>query len=452
MAEGGKDSRPVGGDERVGADGNSLWGQLSLGRGVLFREHIETPVRRVGRPDTPVLTSTRYDDHCTPGPSRLSTVEQGPDMSALITQLADQIGQSIAAKLQSEASRIIRPDAGGPEVSQPAEMTLSNVKLVMQSDAKEPPLFRGDGSDKFTVREWETLMSTYLRKKGFPLHEHSQEIQSRLMGKASDVVKVRLRNDPSIQHVQSPSLIFDILKHHFGEISCSTMPLADFYETQPAPGETAMDYWLRLNKAMDIVDECLQKRGRAVSDPQREVCLMFIQHCPDPCLANIFQLKSAEEWSACEIQEKLDESMRKRTRAAVLPYKLEVVTKTAHSQVSLSQPMTDVPVSSMDPVPAPAPVAPASDDAACMKRLVSLLDRMIMQQTQAPVRPRQMQNKSCKVCRGLDHSTVSHCRQDNLCLRCFAPGHWRNECPSRAQQGDHIQYRGSTQGSGPQGN
>ncbi|XP_066524972.1 uncharacterized protein [Hoplias malabaricus] len=71
-------------------------------------------------------------------------------------------------------------------------MTLSNVKLVMQHDAKEPPIFRSDSSDKFTFQEWENLMTLYLRKRSVLVHEHSHEILDRLMGKAGDVVKIKL--------------------------------------------------------------------------------------------------------------------------------------------------------------------------------------------------------------------------------------------------------------------
>ena len=210
--------------------------------------------------------------------ARFSKYEQGQDISALITHLADQIGQSIAAELQPEANDSRNTDSPErPKVNQPLEMSMSNVKLVMQSEAKVPPLFRVDGSDNFTVCEWEIhIMTTYLRKRGFPSHEHSQEIMSRLLGKVSDVVNIRLRNDSSIKHVQTPSIVYDSLKKHFGGMSCSNMPLADFYDTYAAPGESAMDYWICVNKAMDMVDVCLRKRGHAISDPSHEVCLMFI--------------------------------------------------------------------------------------------------------------------------------------------------------------------------------
>lgn len=71
---------------------------------------------------------------------------------------------------------------------------MTGVELVMQSEAKEPPAFRGDGTDKFSVHEWEDLMDTYLWKRGIPVLEHYNEILSRLMGKAKDIVRITLRS------------------------------------------------------------------------------------------------------------------------------------------------------------------------------------------------------------------------------------------------------------------
>lgn len=201
--------------------------------------------------DTPVLTSTRYVDRAMPSP-----INQNPDLSSLISEIAEKLGQSITAQLRSDNS------TNRSNSEQPAEMTLSNVKLVMQSDVKEPPIFRGDGSDKLTVQEWENIMSLYLRKRAIPTDEQSQEILDRLMGKAGDVVKIKLRNNTSADCTSKPRLIFDILKQHFSTISYSSMPLADFYNTLPMPSEDAMEYWIRLNKTMDVAKECLERRGR----------------------------------------------------------------------------------------------------------------------------------------------------------------------------------------------
>lgn len=65
--------------------------------------------------------------------------------------------------------------------------------------------------------------------------------------------------------------MFDILKQHFGDSVTSFMPLANFYDTKPCPTETAVDYWIRLNKAIDIAMEGLQKQGKTLDNPSCEV-------------------------------------------------------------------------------------------------------------------------------------------------------------------------------------
>lgn len=147
-----------------------------------------TPESRVAALDMPRLTSTQYVDRARP-----RHVEQDPDLDSLITQLAAKLGESIAAQLQYGKNKISTdiPD-------KPSHMSQSNVNFIMQSDAKEPPIFRGDGSDKFTIHEWENLMILYLKKQTVPFQEQSQEILARLMGKAEDVVRIKLCNNISI--------------------------------------------------------------------------------------------------------------------------------------------------------------------------------------------------------------------------------------------------------------
>lgn len=59
-----------------------------------------------------------------------------------------------------------------------------------------------------------------------------------------------------------------------------------------------MDYWIRLNKSIDVADEYLRRRDKSVEDSSAEVAMMFIHHCPDPTLAMSFQLKAPEQWTA----------------------------------------------------------------------------------------------------------------------------------------------------------
>ncbi|KAK0154899.1 hypothetical protein N1851_002791 [Merluccius polli] len=39
-----------------------------------------------------------------------------------------------------------------------------------------------------------------------------------------------------------------------------------------------------------------------------------------------------------------------------------------------------------------------------------------------------------QVCGDASHSTLMHCRKENLCLSCFAPGHWKRDCSRRGQR------------------
>lgn len=108
------------------------------------------------------------------------------------------------------------------------------------------------------------------------------------MGRAKDVIKIALRSNPSLKPKTNPRIVIDILKQHFSELTYSSMPLADFYGTLPVAGENAMEYWIRLNKAVDVADEGLRRQGRSIEDPTREVTQMFVKHCPDQSLYAIW--------------------------------------------------------------------------------------------------------------------------------------------------------------------
>lgn len=69
-------------------------------------------------------------------------------------------------------------------------------------------------------------------------------------------------------------------------------------------------YWLRLNNAVDITDECIRRQGRSVEDSGREVSIMFIKYCPDPILSKRLSIKAAEEWTTAEVQECIDSYQR----------------------------------------------------------------------------------------------------------------------------------------------
>lgn len=65
----------------------------------------------------------------------------------------------------------------------------------------------------------------------------------------------------------------------------------------------------------------------------------------------------------------------------------------------------------------------------------SILPVMVSQtQAKAPSFPTQpFRRRECRVCSSTDHSTVMHCRHENLCLWCFSPNHWKSNCPKQGE-------------------
>lgn len=510
---------PAASSEGAGVSEGEVFSDVGFGRGWFLRDEVRTP--RVGGLRTPRFCSTRVQvPRCElPTPQTASHVE----LSALISELANQIGQSIANQLQSDRGVTGSMSTESPKLEQRAsELNLSGVKLIMQSDVKEPPIFRGDSSDKYSVREWVEVVGVYLMKRNTPKHQQSQEILSKLMGRAKDVVRVTLRHNPTLDPIQTPDLIFDILKQHFGELSYSSMPMADFYNTKPLQREGVMEYWIRLNNAIDIAEECLKRQGRSVEDPGREVSMMFIKYCPDPVLFNRLSIRAAEEWSTSEVQERIDSFQRELRTCTQAGSQAPQRHAVSHTQTAISQQMerpqpvqvstashlSSVPPAAafgmasvsaltpqlsptaaqfipaptaaltprlpqvlISPHPAPVPAAQltqslaspsasqpglepvhrqpvpaptAAVDVDGMRTLLSLLDRMMTQQNvqvaaHAPAPPRQFapgpfHMRSCRVCGDTSHSTLMHCRRENLCLSCFTPGHWKRDCNRRGQR------------------
>ncbi|XP_041939064.1 uncharacterized protein LOC121700261 [Alosa sapidissima] len=257
-----------------------------------------------------------------------ATLHQITDMISL---LGSQIGESIAASLVSNGviSGVGQGDtpmrhADDTQFSlhgQNAQNTQSSggtstlsenthVNVVVRSD-KEPVIFRGDNTDKYTVTEWVELMKAYIKKQKYDVSSQPEVVMGRLMGKARDVVKIGLRSDPSLQSSCTPEVIYSMLTQYFSNTS-SCLPLQDFYSTLPKQRENSVDYWLRLNKAADVAEEGLKRQGRQMENMGGEIAKMFVKHCPDLEFASVFKHKQIHEWTTKEVQERVDEYQREQ--------------------------------------------------------------------------------------------------------------------------------------------
>lgn len=144
-------------EDKVSADNFSF----SFGRGRPISESPHTPVQGAYNVDSPAFCSTRLPGNVASSPSGGVTLSSLPDttdpaLSNLITHIAQQVGQTIKDQLRSESvgrgvSGTQAQSSVGQLPSDPTYLNLTGAKLVLQSDVREPPVFRGDGSDKNTV-------------------------------------------------------------------------------------------------------------------------------------------------------------------------------------------------------------------------------------------------------------------------------------------------------------
>lgn len=137
-----------------------------------------------------------------------SLVRQRVHMCVFFTELGRHTGDSVTARLLSDS----QGRDGGCTQACGTSVDLAQLNKVLKSDSKEPPIFRGEGTDKCSIHEWVNLMSVYLKKKCVDIVDQSDEIMGKLMGAARDVVRIGICSDPSLSVEQHPDTIYAILK------------------------------------------------------------------------------------------------------------------------------------------------------------------------------------------------------------------------------------------------
>lgn len=447
------------------------------GRGIGLSQTLGgTPVGRV--PSEGPYTST-------PGVDRVAF----DHLTDMVGQLGSQIGESIVAKLMSAGLVNVNADCqtnslnytqtpARTEQCTHTQMMAPQVTVHMKS---EHDTFRGDGSDKYGIEEWVDRTKAYLRKQMCPVQEQAEEIMSRLAGKARDVVKVSLRSDKMLNVRQDPELIYGILTQYFSEAT-SCLPLADFYATLPRVKENPVDYWIRINKAADLADEGLRRQGKRFDNIGEEVTRMFVKFCPDPSLASMFRCKPVQEWSAKEIQSRIDDYQTEfRSRGNSTAYLRSHTTAVFNSEhVMHDRPNAEspsIPVQSFSslpdtqalrqPEPTPAPSQAQHQPSSCstpapalsqhtqqaenqlltrmMEMMEQLMGRVQFRDASNPRRGSRQQRSFvrsvCRVCNDSKHTTVTHCMTDKLCFACFSPGHTKKDCPKQSTA--QIQHEGN---------
>nr|XP_021325598.1 uncharacterized protein LOC103909664 [Danio rerio] len=369
----------------------------------------------------------------TPSDSNNNVTQQLID---LIGELGSQIGESIAGRLLASQNVANTTPTTTTQLGQPSLET-SKVSFIVRSDIKEPPMFKGDESDKYTVNEWIDVMELYLQKSSCPEAEKASTIQSHLLGRAKNIIKVGLKSTGSV----SVEKIYDMLRHYFSDHPVSLLPLADFYATQPKFKESPVDYWVRLNSAAERANSHLQRSGSNMENMNAEVAMMFTRNCPDPELSSVFKCKPMSKWSIEEIQEAIDEHQRenqcRRIPNTVKPHTLHVSTAKAVPVLEEVKESELTAANATACTPSSHSEAKASQsNSEALERVLNMLER-VLERTSQPAHnsPGSFQThrarfSSCRVCGDPAHSTRSHCMRERRCLNCLRVGHQRRDCPN----------------------
>lgn len=403
----------------------------------------------------------------------------------MVEQIGAQIGESIVTKLLSAG--VVNLTGDSKTQTEQCNSTARDVPhvTVHVKPNKELQIFRGDGTDRCSVQDWIDMATTYLWKQEVPIHGQADEIISHLMGKARDVVRVALRSDPGLDVKQKPDLVFGVLRHYFSD-SSSCLPLADFYATLPTRGENPVDYWIRLNKAAELAIEGLRRQGQTATPLTHEVACMFVKHCPDPELSYVFKCKPVHEWTARDVQQRIDDYQREvrangrasgaaqlkgcnSTITAVHPNASTAAAAPEGSFRSFSPPSSGFQglvdsfpsTATREPLIGSPSFSPSTavsqnlqqSEQRLMGQMVdmfqAMMERMQHHNTQRPRRGAfnqfsrngRRREDACRVCSDPRHTTASHCLSDKLCFSCFAPGHVRLSCP--ASTSNQVQPEGN---------
>lgn len=373
---------------------------------------------------------------------------------AQVKQMSNEISNSIKQELFSNTA----PGHSSPALEHHqcnsatqcgvTAIDASKLNLVLKSQVKEPPYFRGDKTDKCSIFDWVELMRVYLGKKDLQGHKLIGEVVDKLMGRAKDITKVWLRNNSGVSERGDVEAVYRILTQHFGDTVCSAIPLSDFYATLPHRNEGPLDYWVRLNKAAEVVEQCLKCEGRTMPNQSMEIAVMFIRNCPSKELSLVFMSKPQREWTASEVQERLDEFLRERTEsrgqlsqhmaATVEPV---VACSTAHGNYTSNSPASG------------CESERTTTEGHALDKILGMLEKALVcstQSAQGNYEKHDVKRNVCRVCQSYDHSTIAHCRRHKLCFKCYQAGHTRPQCQMNMQP--QVSPVARTPQTEPQGN
>ena len=367
----------------------------------------------------------------TPATANNDTLAQLRD---LLGELGTHIGDTVVSRIlanQTPTPTLSCPPPMPPPPLEPmpSPVDMSRLNIMVKAAVKEPVMYRGDGSDKYSVHEWIDVMDTYLHKKNCPTAEQADEILSHLLGRAKSIVKVGLKSSADIN--THPEVVYDILRRYFSDSPMSSLPMADFYSIQPDANENPVDYWVRLNTAAEHADRHLRRSGEKMENMSAQIAMMFIRNCPSPELSSVFRCKPISKWSAVEVQEAIDEHQREHQarKRPIKAEKFKMVAAAATTCLPVVEELTAMRAGVQESPTQPKVSAVTSSEVGALERVLSMLEGVLARAASPVQQPTQWTRPtSCRVCGDKTHITREHCMKEKRCFGCLEPGHTRRDC------------------------
>lgn len=158
---------------------------------------------------------------------------------------------------------------------------------------------------------------------------------------------------------------------------------------------------------------------------------MFIRNCPSKELSLLFLSKPQREWTASQVQERLDEFLREHKTGGgrVSQHVATTANSGMNHATAGDQPSVKSSVSGSEPS--------TVSDGQALEKIQGMLEKALVSNAQSVLGGRgrlsEKHPRGCKVCQSTDHSTTAHCKLHKLCFQCFAPGHTKAQCQANTQ-------------------